>query len=146
VLRRFLIIPLFLLLLLLSACADKDNPASGSASPVATASVAAQNLIHGTIVVKFEGSPVQKATMSVSFAVEPGAKAWDAIQKAVGASNVTYKDYGGDLGILIVGLYGVEAAGNHFWEFVVNGKSSDKGVSGYTVQDGDVLEFRYSAF
>ena len=145
-LRRFLAIPLFSLLVLLSACSDKDSPASGSASPGATQTVQAQVLTRGTIVVKFEGAPVQKAAMSVPFAVEPGAKAWDAIQKAVGASNVTYKDYGGDLGILITGLYGVEAAGNHFWEFVVNGKSSEKGVSNYAVQDGDVLEFRYSAF
>ena len=80
------------------------------------------------------------------FAVEPGAKAWDAIKQAVSASNVNSKDYGGDLGIMITGLYGVEAAGNHFWEFVVNGKSSEKGVSNYAVQDGDILEFRYAAF
>jgi hypothetical protein len=80
----------------------------------------------------------------MSFAVEPGTNAWTAIQSAIGTQNLTFQDYGGNLGIFINGFYGVQAEGNHFWEFYVNGKSSEQGVSAYDVKSGDVLEFRYA--
>lgn len=101
-------------------------------------------LVRGTVSVNFAGAPAQRPAVTASFAVEPGQNAWTAIQQALGASNLTFRDFGGDLGIFISGFYGVQAEGDHFWEFFVNGQSSDVGVSGYIVKDGDVLEFRYS--
>ena len=103
-------------------------------------------LVQGTVVVNFAGSPSQRPASTTTFKVEPGTNAWTAIQQAVGPSNLTSQDFGGDLGILITGFYGVPAQGNNFWEFLVNGQSSGVGVSGYIVRDGDRLEFRYSSF
>jgi hypothetical protein len=68
--------------------------------------------------------------------------AWQAVQAALGGENLKFIDYGGNLGIFITGLFGVAPAGNAYWQFNVNGKSSDVGVSSYIVQDGDIIEFR----
>jgi hypothetical protein len=99
---------------------------------------------RGTILVKFEGSPSRRQNVMATFEIDPQQSAWIAVQKALGPANLKYRDFGGDLGIFITGFYGVEATGDHFWEFFVNGKSSEVGVSSYIVKDGDVLEFRYS--
>jgi hypothetical protein len=103
-------------------------------------------LVRGQVIVNFAGAPIQRTTVAEDFAVTPGKKAWDAIRQAIGPSNISFVDFGGSLGIFITGFFGVEAEGNHFWEFFINGKSASVGVSGYAVQDGDVLEFRYSSF
>ena len=110
------------------------------------ASSSTTGLVEGTVVVDFTGSPLPQAARTAMFRVESGATAWTAVQQAVGLKNLGVLDYGGDLGILITGFAGVDAQGNNFWEFFVNGQSSDVGVSGYIVKDGDRLEFRYSSY
>jgi hypothetical protein len=115
----------------------------GVAAPRPTATPV---LTRGTVIVNFAGAPVQKPTVSVAFGVQPGQTAWTAVRQAIGQSNLTFQDFGGSLGIFITGFYGVQAQGNHFWEFFVNGQSSLVGVSAYIVKSGDVLEFRYSSF
>jgi hypothetical protein len=95
--------------------------------------------------VDFAGAPSQRAPVSMPFAVAPGAKALDAIKVALGDNNVSTQEFSG-LGAFVTGFYGVQAQGNNFWEFRVNGESSDVGVSAYEVKEGDVLEFRYASF
>jgi hypothetical protein len=131
------------LVLFVSACADEAKTPAGNA---ATQSAEAQALARGSIVIDFSGAPAQREKVTLSFSVPSGRSAWLTILQALGPGNVSYKDFGGDLGIFITGFYGVEAQGNHFWEFLVNGESSEKGVSAYKVRDGDRLEFRYASF
>ncbi len=102
-------------------------------------------MVRGTVVVNFAGTPSQRPTASVPFEVSPGQNALTAIRQAIGPSNLTFEDFG-SLGVFITGFNGVQAEGNHFWEFFVNGQSSSVGVSAYIVRNGDVLEFRYSSF
>jgi hypothetical protein len=102
--------------------------------------------VSGTVVVNFEGSPSPQGVRTARYEVEPGSNAWAAVQQALDRRNLDFQDFGAGLGILITGFYGVLAQGNGFWEFRVNGQSSDVGVSGYIVRDGDRLEFRYSNF
>jgi hypothetical protein len=118
----------------------------GDSDGGSAASDAAGAQVRGTVVVNFAGAPAEKPTVTNRFAVAAESNAWAAVQQALGASNLTYKDFGGDLGVFITGFYGVEAAGNNFWEFRVNGASSEAGVSSYIVKDGDRLEFRYTGF
>ena len=125
------------------ACSD-DGGAGAARPPAATPAAETQALVRGTVVVDFTDAPQQRAKVTMPFQVPSGEKAWAAVQQALGGGNVSYRDFGGDLGIFITGFYGVSAQGNDYWQFVVNGKPSDVGVSGYTVQNGDVLEFRYS--
>lgn len=73
--------------------------------------------------------------------VKEGITAWEAFKKGIGEQNVEYKDYGGDLGIFIIGINSVKPSGNKFWLFKVNGQSASVGVSSYKIQNGDKLEF-----
>lgn len=88
----------------------------------------------------------QKAKDSYSTNVETGQSAWEAIKKAVGIENVQYTDYGGDLGIFITGFNGIQATGSQYYEFRVNGVSSNVGVSSYICNNADVLEFVLTSF
>ena len=112
----------------------------------AEAPAANAGLLKGSVVVNYDNSGTTRPQRSRPFEVAPAASAWDAIKQAVGESNVTFQDFGGDLGILITGFDGVTLSGNRFWEFRVNGTPADVGVSTYKVKDGDVLEFRVGIF
>jgi hypothetical protein len=88
----------------------------------------------------------QKTADSYSVSVNPGQSAWDAVVSAVGLSNLQYTDYGGSMGIFITGFNGINAASNQYFEFRVNGVSSNVGVSSYQCNDGDKLDFVLTSF
>ncbi|MPZ50883.1 MAG: DUF4430 domain-containing protein [Dehalococcoidia bacterium] len=115
--------------------AKEDSPSDAGAG-----------LLRGTIAVNFEGAGTPHAPISQPFAVEPGSSAFDALTQSLGESKIAYQDFGGDLGYQILGFDGVTLSGNQFWEFRVNGVSSEIGVSGYKVMEGDALEFRVATF
>jgi len=102
--------------------------------------------VQGLVVINFAGAPAVRQSVRESFAVPAGSSAWDVLQQAVGLRNVGYVDYGGSLGVMVTSLYGTEAQGNHFWEFMINGAPASLGVSAYVVKEGDRLEFRYSSY
>lgn len=156
--RRFFTLLLTLPFLLLVACSD-DEPDNTdlAAPPAATATVTANEtttaesptpaaVVEGTVSVDFTGAPEELEAIEAPFEVEAGSTAWEAVQVALGEDNVSYQDFGGDLGIFVSGFNGVDAQGNNFWEFRINGESASKGVGSYEVQPGDVLEFVYSSF
>jgi hypothetical protein len=138
--------------LLLAGCDDGDGEGSVlTAPPAATQSASTQNAsvddaIQGTVTVDFTGAPQERERIDMPFEVAAGTKAWDAIKMALGEENVSSQEFSGGLGVFITGFNGVEAEGNHFWEFKVNGETVEVGVSQYEVQQGDVLEFVYSSF
>lgn len=78
--------------------------------------------------------------------VNPGQTAWEAVRAAIGIENLQYADYGGDLGIFISGFNGIAAASNQYYEFRINGTSSNVGVSSYTCNNEDKLEFVLTTF
>lgn len=55
---------------------------------------------------------------------------------------VQTKDYGADLGEMVLAINGVEPAKDEFWAFYINGKSANVGASSYTTQDGDTIEWK----
>ena len=147
--RRLLLLFLLPSLVLAVACSGDDNgAAAATASPVATTSLQTRSAaaVMGTVSVDFTGAPQVLPKLAMPFKVAAGSTAFDAIKMALGEDNLKYQDFGGDLGVFISGFDGVEAEGNHFWEFKLNGESSQVGVSKYEVQDGDVIEFVYSSY
>lgn len=159
VISRLSVLLLIIPLLLVAGCSDDDDalatgmsvadqqPTSVAAAPEASSGNAASDaVVRGRVVVDFTGAPEELEAIDAEFEVEAGTTAWDAIKKALGEENVSYQDFGGDLGIFITGFKGVEVEGNHFWEFKLDGKSAEAGVSKYKVEDGDVLEFGYTSF
>jgi hypothetical protein len=152
--RRLSLLLCILPLLLLAACSDDDSDTDPAASPTAVAAATSEapattgdaGAVTGTVSVDFTGAPQEMEPVQAPFEVEQGSTAWDAVRQALGEDNVSFEDFGGDLGIFISGFNGVEAEGNHFWEFRVNGEGAQSGVSKYEVQQGDMLEFVYSSF
>jgi len=90
------------------------------------------------IVIDYAG---QKTADSYIISVNQGQTAWDAVVAAVGINNLQYTDYGGGMGKFINGFNGVNAGSNQYFEFRVNGVSSNVGVSSYSCNDGDKLDF-----
>ena len=147
--RRILLLLFLVPCLLFAGCSDDDgdaNPQATATQPPATQAAPAQEAVQGTITIDFTGAPEELEKVEATFEVAPGSTAWDAIKAAIGEDNLAFEDFGGTLGIFISGFNGVEAEGNHFWEFKVNGEGSEVGVSSYEVQQGDMLEFVYSSF
>lgn len=57
---------------------------------------------------------------------------------------VTVKTYSG-IGDMVTGIDGQKPDSKHFWEFFINGKSSNVGAGSYKPVDGDNLEWKLSA-
>jgi hypothetical protein len=148
--RSGVLLSIFFCVLLVAACSDDDGDAAVPPTPTpaatATQEAASTASIQGTVTVDFTGAPQELEALDVSFEVAPESTAWDAIKLALGEENLTFMDFGGDLGIFISGFNGVNAEGNNFWEFKINGEGAEVGVSKYQVQQGDVLSFVYSSF
>lgn len=69
-----------------------------------------------------------------------GATAQDSLTIS---HNVAYTNYG-SMGIFVQSIDGITPDSKHFWEFFVNGKSSNVGASSYTLKDGDKIEWKVS--
>lgn len=70
-----------------------------------------------------------------------GKTAFDAIKKAVG-DGLTYTIYD-CCGAFITGFHSTAAVSPAWFEFFINGSSSNVGVSSYIPVNGDVLEFKF---
>jgi hypothetical protein len=88
----------------------------------------------------------QKAPDSYTAVIAENQSAWDTVSSAIGVSNLQYTDYGGDMGIFITGFNSINASSNQYFEFRVNGVSSNTGVSSYKCNDGDKLDFVLTSF
>jgi Domain of unknown function (DUF4430) len=57
---------------------------------------------------------------------------------------VETKDYG-SMGQFVLSIDGIKPDSKHFWDFFVNGKSSNIGVSSYVLKAGDKIEWKLTA-
>jgi hypothetical protein len=125
--------------------ADTQTPTptvTPSSSPTATPTPTPAGL-EVQIGIDYAG---QKTSDSYTTTVNQGQSAWDAVVSAVGLGNLQYTDYGGNMGIFITGFNGINAASNQYFEFRVNGVSSNDGVSSYKCNNGDKLDFVLTSF
>lgn len=123
-----------------SSSSSLQSSSDPTPTPSPTPSPAAQTVeIH----IDYAGASEKPAdTYTPTFT--QGQTAWDVIKSAVGEGNITYTQY--SFGVFITGFYGVQATGNQFWEFKVNGQGASVGVSDYVCNNGDDLEFVISTF
>lgn len=83
---------------------------------------------------KVEGSNI----INTGFPFTEGQTAYDVLSAT---HKVEAKDYGA-MGKFVQSIDGVKAGSGHFWEFWINGKSSNVGASSYKLQNGDKLEWK----
>jgi LPXTG-motif cell wall-anchored protein len=67
--------------------------------------------------------------------------AFDALLNTVGSNNLEFSET--DYGKMITGVKGLQAKGNFYWAFYINGISAQVGADQYIVQKGDRLSFKY---
>jgi hypothetical protein len=66
-----------------------------------------------------------------------------AIQLLKSDHKVETKSYSG-IGEMVLSIDGVKPDSKHYWEFFVNGKSSNVGASSYILKAGDKIEWKLS--
>lgn len=98
-----------------------------------------EEALQVAVTIDYAGEGNKQAETKVA-SITNGETAWEVLESAIGAENIEYQDYGGDLGIFISGINGVKPKGDKFWLFKVNGEGSKVGVSAYKVKPGDKLE------
>ena len=86
--------------------------------------------------------PTQKVIDYVKYYGVDGKTALDLL-KVLYPGQVQTKVYSG-VGEFVESISGVTPDSKHFWEFFVNGKSSNVGASSYVTKTGDVLEWKLS--
>lgn len=64
-----------------------------------------------------------------------------ALQLLKATHTVETKVYG-SIGEFVLSIDGIKPDSRHFWEFIVNGKSSSVGASAYAVKAGDKIEWK----
>lgn len=67
--------------------------------------------------------------------------AFEALLNTVGSTNLEYSE--SEYGKMITGIKGLQAKGNFYWAFYINGISAQVGADQYIVQKGDQISFRY---
>jgi LPXTG-motif cell wall-anchored protein len=72
---------------------------------------------------------------------EDKTTAFNALLNLVGSNNLEYSE--SDYGKMITSIKGLQAKGNFFWAFYINGISAQVGADQYIVQKGDRLSFKY---
>ncbi|MBI2474601.1 MAG: DUF4430 domain-containing protein [Candidatus Taylorbacteria bacterium] len=99
------------------------------------------------------------ATSTVSFIINPGAgyaevipnaelrsgdNLFESLSRATKGKGVelSYKDYGGSMGMFLTSIGSTSASGDKWWQYWVNGQYANVGVSTYKPQPKDVIEFR----
>ncbi|MCU0679256.1 MAG: DUF4430 domain-containing protein [Planctomycetes bacterium] len=60
--------------------------------------------------------------------------------------DLQYKDYGGDLGVMVEAINGAvnDFAANRYWQYWLNGQYALVGASGQALKDGDKVEWKFT--
>jgi len=116
-------------------------------NPTTTPSVAEQ-VVPKTVSIMFDfGDGTVKTFSEISLPKE-SSTVFDilSVLSAEKKIDLAYKDYSGDLGVFIQSINSVPSEGNtdKWWQFWVNNNYSLVGVSGYNVNSGDVIEFKFT--
>ena len=89
-----------------------------------------------------EGSVISFLDISI----EGKMSLFDVIQSTAEENNIPlgFKDFGGELGVFIESIDGVPSeSSDKWWQYFVNNKYGEIGVSSYIVKQGDVIEFKF---
>jgi hypothetical protein len=118
--------------------ATQTSPSNNQATPTANHPVPKIPPITSVTVTQIvDGSKLNKpADIFVA-----GETAFQLLEKdhAVIAKNYT------GIGEMVLSIDGVKPDSQHYWEFFVNGKSSNVGASSYVLKAGDKIEWKLSA-
>ena len=82
----------------------------------------------------------------LDISIEGKVSLFDVIQSTAEENNLPlgFKDFGGELGVFIESIDGIGGkGGDKWWQYFVNNKYGEIGVSTYMVTQGDVIELKF---
>jgi hypothetical protein len=121
--------------------APTSTPAPAATNPTSTPTPIPTSTLTPTQAPISDQITIKAGSDTWTTSLNPGETAFDAIARAVG-DGLTYDTYD-CCGAFITGFHGEKAIYPQWWEVFINGVSASVGVSVYTPQNGDVLEFVY---
>jgi hypothetical protein len=73
-----------------------------------------------------------------------GASLFEILKSALESEMITleYKDYGGELGVFIQSINDFAGGVEYYWQYWVNNRFADVGVSSFSPKPGDVILFK----
>ncbi|MEX2008178.1 MAG: DUF4430 domain-containing protein [Candidatus Spechtbacterales bacterium] len=77
--------------------------------------------------------------------VEEGSTALDAMERAQAETDFSFAGEEMSFGLFVNTINGTISNESNFWSLYINGAQAQTGASGYTVQEGDTIEWRYEA-
>jgi hypothetical protein len=85
------------------------------------------------------------AVFGLDYTAEKNLFIYLQLLEARGDITMQYKDYGGEMGVFIQKINNAGDDGsNKWWQYWINGKYANVGVSGYMPAKNDSIEFRYT--
>ena len=85
-------------------------------------------------------------TSFLNIPLEEGESLFDVVKSTTEENNIPlgFKDFGGELGVFIESINGVpDGTSSKWWQYFVDNKYGEIGVSSYIVKPGDVIEFKF---
>ncbi|MEM9063865.1 MAG: DUF4430 domain-containing protein [Planctomycetota bacterium] len=104
----------------------------------AFAASADEGKVELTLTVRDEATGSELRVESVR-RFDRGTEAFEAMKQLVPLKS---RDFGGDLGVLVTEICGVKAPRGAFWQLLVNGNVSQRGISSYTLDADTTLAWR----
>ena len=98
-----------------------------------------------TVTVQFSLKNVSSAFNGYSVTVNKDSTIKDVFRKVMNEKGIEYTISGGNYVSMIQGLSEFDGGVNSGWMYTVNGTHPSMGISGYTVNDGEEIEFHYTS-
>lgn len=120
---------------------------SASSTPAADEKKDSPRLNQADIKINFSDNETKEFN---GIEIKENETVFNALKKITEANSIDlkYKDYGGDMGVLIESIGGIanDFNANKYWQFWVNGEYSNIGASGYKLKNGDSVEWKYAGY
>lgn len=134
-----ILLSLIIIPVILSGCVLNDQPRT-----IASVKESQQSEQNKTIEVKNiinTGANIREFKEKVP----EGTSAFMLLQKVVKEINFSMKFQESDFGVFVEEINGVKNGDkkNFYWMYYVNGESASVGASQYTLQSGDVIEWKF---
>ncbi len=146
-----LLLPLLSIVLLAAGCnINKPQPATSQPQETQQQEETASQPSAKTDTLVPKGLPAAAGQQTVVQTVEGSSRnqpsyryteKQTALQLLKATHAVETKSYG-DMGEFVLSIDGIKPDSKHFWEFIVNGKSSNVGASSYILKAGDKVEWK----
>lgn len=118
----------------------QNQPTNNTNTSTTTNVSTAQEITTSLQIDKGEGSAVKVYTVKV----KEGETALDQLHHASAANGFAVETKDSSYGAFVQGIDGLAGGASSYWLFSVNGKAAEVGAGDYKLQEGDVVEWKFT--